>query len=145
MPSTSTSGDAAPPHGRLTASEVGALAGVSGTTIGQWARWGYVRSSQASGEPRVYSAEDAAEAVIVAELLRRGVSHAGVRDLLAHLAHVGSWPLSHARLATTAPGRPPAVAVFEEAQWLVLGPRGWQAIADGIEVEEMRMRFRRGR
>jgi len=58
-------------HGRLLAADVGELAGVSGTTIGQWARRGYIRSSQSEGEPRVYSVEDVGEAAIVADLLAR--------------------------------------------------------------------------
>ena len=47
------------------AGEAGELAGVSGTTIGQWARWGYIRASQSAGDPHVYSVEDVAEAAIV--------------------------------------------------------------------------------
>ena len=66
-------------HGQFLAAEVGELAGVSGTTIGQWARWGYIRSSASDGEPRVYGVEDVGEATMVAELLARGVSHADVR------------------------------------------------------------------
>src|SRR2546423_11384802 len=69
----------AKPHGHFLAAEAGELAGVSGNTIGQWARWGYIRSSQSSGEPRVYSVEDVAEAAIVRALLDRGVGHAQVR------------------------------------------------------------------
>src|SRR5918997_377616 len=56
-------------HGHFLAAEVGELAGVSGTTIGQWARWGYIRSSVSGGDPHVYSVEDVGEAVIVGELL----------------------------------------------------------------------------
>jgi len=66
-------------HGRLLAADVAELAGVSGTTIGQWARRGYIRSSQSEGEPRVYSVEDVGEAAIVADLLARGIRHADVR------------------------------------------------------------------
>ena len=72
-------------HGHFLAAEVGELAGVSGTTIGQWARWGYIRSSGSDAEPRVYSVEDVAEAAIVGELLRRGVAHADVRRAIARL------------------------------------------------------------
>ena len=53
-------------HGQFLAAEVGELAGVSGTTIGQWARWGYIRSSASDGEPRVYGVEDVGEATMVA-------------------------------------------------------------------------------
>ena len=41
-------------HGTFLAGEVGELAGVSGNTIGQWARWGYIRASQSDGDPHVY-------------------------------------------------------------------------------------------
>ena len=64
---------AAKPHGHFLAGEAGELAGVSGTTIGQWARWGYIRASQSAGDPHVYSVEDVAEAAIVRVLLERGV------------------------------------------------------------------------
>src|ERR687886_152685 len=50
------------PHGHFLAGEAGELAGVSGNTIGQWARWGYIRASQSGGDPHVYSVEDVAEA-----------------------------------------------------------------------------------
>src|SRR4051795_3341422 len=86
------------PHGRLLAGEVGALAGVSGTTIGQWARRGYIRSSQSSDDPRVYSVEDVAEAAIVAELLDRGVRHEEVHSAIRRLGERGGWPLSEAHL-----------------------------------------------
>src|SRR3954447_8452584 len=93
------------PHGRLLAGEVGALAGVSGTTIGQWARRGYIRSSQSSDEPRVYSVEDVAEAAIVSELLERGVTHGEIRSAVERLGGRG-WPLSEAHLETTVEPRP---------------------------------------
>ena len=73
------------PHGHFLAAEVGELAGVSGTTIGQWARRGYIRSSASDGEPRVYSVEDVAEAAIVGELLDRGVAHADIRRAIDRL------------------------------------------------------------
>jgi hypothetical protein len=131
------------PHGRLSAGEVGALTGVSGTTIGQWARWRYIASSQSAADPRVYAAEDAAEAAIVAELLRRGVGHAAIRAAIARLLDYGRWPLSEARLATVAGAGRPRLALYEEEQWLVLGPRGWQAVANGMTLDEVRLRLRR--
>src|ERR1700744_1871837 len=94
------------PHGELLAGEVGELAGVSGTTIGQWARGGYIRSSRSDGEPRVYSVEDVAEAAIVHALLERGVKHAQVRRVISQLGEYGDWPLSEAPLATTDEPRP---------------------------------------
>lgn len=137
------------PHGRLPAREAGALAGVSGTTIGQWARWGLIRSSQSDAEPRVYSVEDAAEAAIVSELLERGVSHQDIHAAIERLGRYGSWPLSEARLATTLEGGRARIALHEDDEWLVLGPRGWQASAEprqtvaGRDFTEVRLRLRR--
>ena len=88
-------------HGSFLAGEVGELAGVSGNTIGQWARWGYIRASQSTGDPHVYSVEDVTEAAMVHALLERGVSHMMVRRAIAHLGEYGDWPLSEAPLAVT--------------------------------------------
>src|SRR3712207_340001 len=89
------------PHGQFLAADVGELAGVSGTTIGQWARRGYIKPSVSGGLPHVYSVEDVTEAAIVGELLRRGVPHADVRRAIGRLeAEYGAWPLSDAPLGT---------------------------------------------
>ena len=72
------------------------LAGVTGNTIGQWARWGYIRASQSNGEPHVYSVEDVAEAVIVNELLRRGVRHRDVRRAIRQLLDAAPAQAAHA-------------------------------------------------
>ena len=55
------------------------LAGVSGDRIGQWARWGHIRSSRSEREPRVYSYEDVAEAMIVHELEELGADLPSIR------------------------------------------------------------------
>src|SRR3954451_12516167 len=103
-----------PAHGRLLAADVGELAGVSGSTIGQWARRGYIRSSQSEGEPRVYAVEDVAEAAIVADLLGRGVRHADVRATIRRLGRAyGDCPLSEARLSTSGDGGRPRVVLCE--------------------------------
>jgi hypothetical protein len=113
------------PHGRFLAAEAGELAGVTGTTIGQWARRGLIRSSVSDGEPRVYSVEDVAEAALVRALLDRGVRHADVHRLLARLNGYGPWPLSEVTLATTTDGAPRIVLREDEGDW-VLTARGWQ-------------------
>jgi DNA-binding transcriptional MerR regulator len=131
-------------HGRLLAGEVGELAGVSGTTIGQWARWGYIRSSQSEGEPRVYAVEDVAEATIVADLLARGVRHADVRCAVERLrATHGLWPLSEARLATTAEDGRPRVVLRENGTAWALDSRGWQELLVVPPLDEVRVRLRR--
>ena len=122
---------------------------MSGTTVGQWARWGLIRSSQSDADPRVYSVEDAAEAVIVAELLERGVAHTDIHAAIGRLAGYGPWPLSEARLATTFEEGRTRIALHEEGEWLVLGPRGWQGSAEprqaiaGRDFDEVRLRLRR--
>ena len=131
-------------HGHFLAAEVGELAGVSGTTIGQWARWGYIRSSASGGEPRVYSVEDVGEAAIVAELLGRGVSHADVRRAIERLGEeYGDWPLSEAPLGTAAERGRSRVVLRERDGCYVLSPRGWQLMATPPPVEEVRLRLNR--
>jgi DNA-binding transcriptional MerR regulator len=130
----------AKPHGHFLAGEAGELAGVSGNTIGQWARWGYIRSSQSEGEPRVYSVEDVAEAAIVHALLERGARHREVRRAIDRLTNYGDWPLSQAPLATTAEGR---IVLRENGQTYALADRGWQLMAAPPPVEDVRLRLKR--
>ena len=130
------------PHGRFLAAEAGELAGVTGTTIGQWARRGLIRSSISEGDPRVYSVEDVAEAALVAALLDRGVRHADVHRLVARLNGYGPWPLSEATLATTTDGAPRIVLREDEGDW-VLTARGWQRPAAPPALREVRLRLRR--
>jgi DNA-binding transcriptional MerR regulator len=132
----------AKPHGHFLAGEAGELAGVTGNTIGQWARWGYIRSSQSEGEPRVYSVEDVAEAAIVQALLERGVRHREVRRAIERLQGYGDWPLSEAPLATTPEGR---IVLRENGQTYALSDRGWQLMATPPALEDVRLRLRRTR
>ena len=129
------------PHGHFLAGEVGELAGVSGVAIGQWARWGYIRASQSTGDPHVYSVEDVAEAAIVGSLLERGVRHADIRRAAAALTRYGPYPLSEAPLATT-PGPRPLIVLREEEGCFALGDRGWQRIAAPPELHDVRLRLR---
>jgi DNA-binding transcriptional MerR regulator len=134
------------PHGHFLAAEVGELAGVSGTTIGQWARRGYIRSSGSEGDPRVYSVEDVAEAAIVGELLGRGVRHKEVRRAIDRLVEeYGTWPLSEAALGTTADRGRARIVLRDHDGVYALSPRGWQRMTAPPEVEEVRLRLRRVR
>jgi DNA-binding transcriptional MerR regulator len=130
------------PHGHFLAAEAGELAGVSGTTIGQWARRGLIRSSVSDEEPRVYSVEDVTEAAIVRALLERGVRHADVHRLIGRLRAYGDWPLSQAALATTVDGSPLVVLREDEGDW-VLTARGWQRPAAPLALREVRLRLNR--
>jgi DNA-binding transcriptional MerR regulator len=116
------------PHGRFLAGEAGDLVGVSGTTIGQWARRGYIRASRSTGDPHVYSLEDVAAAWVVHALLERGVGHAAVRRTIAALEDQGDWPLLGVPLATTDGGAPRIVLCEAEGVYALSG-RGWQRLA----------------
>jgi hypothetical protein len=142
-------------HGQFLAAEVGELAGVSGTTIGQWARcttigqwarWGYIRSSASDGDPRVYGVEDVGEATMVAELLARGVSHRDVHRAIERLGEeYGAWPLSEAPLGTARIRGRCCVVLREPDGCCVLLARGWQLMATPPRVEEVRLRLNRRR
>jgi MerR-like DNA binding protein len=129
-----TQGVPARPHGQFLAAEVGELVGVSGTTIGQWARRGYIRASRSTADPHVYALEDIGEAMVVAALLRRGVRRADVRRLREALGDLGPWPFGTATLATTRGGRRPHVVVEEDGVAVdVLA--GGQSVLDGVLLE----------
>jgi DNA-binding transcriptional MerR regulator len=127
-------------HGHLSAGDAGELVGVTGNTIGQWARWGYIRASQSSADPHVYSVEDVAEAAVVRALLARNVRHRTVRHAIRHLTDYGQWPLSQAPLATTRDGR--LVLLKENGDVFALSPRGWQLMADPPAYDEVHGRLR---
>jgi DNA-binding transcriptional MerR regulator len=128
-------------HGHLSAGDAGELVGVTGNTIGQWARRGYIRASQSSGDPHVYSVEDVAEAAVVRALLDRKVRHRTVRLAIRHLSDYGLWPLSQAPLATTTDGH--LVLLKENGAVFALSPRGWQLMAEPPAYEEVHGRLRR--
>src|SRR4051812_1071337 len=131
-------------HGRLLAADVGELVGVPGTTIGQWARRGYIRSSQAQGDPRVYAVEDVAEAAVVRALLDRGVRRPVIRRAVARLrasGQDGAWPLVTARLGTVAERGRTRLLLHIDGGWHELGPRGWQRVVavDGVDEVPARL------
>lgn len=124
-------------HGVFRAAEVGELAGVSGTTIGQWARRGLIRSSQRDSEPRLYSVEDVAEAAIVRALLEAGAPHAEIHRAIGRLP--GRWPLGAADLAVTSDGH--VARRNEDGALEVLSSRGWQLAANGAGARDVRLRL----
>jgi DNA-binding transcriptional MerR regulator len=129
-------------HGRFLAGEAGDLAGVSGTTIGQWARRGYILASQSAGDPHVYSLEDVLEASVVHALLERGIGHAAIRRTIAALGEYGEWPLSVAPLATTSDNGGPRIVLAERDGVFALSGRGWQRLAVEPPLERLRAAMR---
>ena len=128
-----------PPRGHYLAHEVGLLAGVPGHTIGQWARRGYIRSSQSEDSPRVYSFQDVAEAMIVHEALVRGVPHSEIKAAIRTLrtSEPNDWPLTHAKLATYH-GR----LVSQHGR--DLGTHTWQRIIDPENLTLIATQLNRG-
>lgn len=119
-----------PPAGRYTARQVGQLAGVSGQTVGQWARNGYIGASHKRTKPfpLIYSFQDIAEAIIVHELLEHQANYRAIRITIGHLrGRFGHfWPLSRVPLATTPGGE--IVAAADEALYEL--SRGWQQVSE---------------
>ncbi len=83
-----------------TPSRAGALAGVSGQTIGQWARNGFIQPNIYEGRPiNLYSFRDVAEAVAVKWLLDERFSYEEIRTAIAQAREEhGNWPLTEAPL-----------------------------------------------
>ena len=137
---------AAEPRGWYLAREVGLLAGVSGDKIGQWARYGYIRSSWSSTIPRVYSFQDVAEAIAVHQLLDRGVMHADIKQAIDGLREThGDWPLQMAQLVTTNRKQASArVAIREGETAYDVGRRRGQAFLSFVELQEINQLLRRG-
>ena len=127
------------PHGSFLAGEAGELAGVPGTTLGQWARRGLIRSSVSDGEPRRYAVEDVAEATVVRALLERGARHADVHATIERLKPA-RWPLSAAILATTTEPRPRIALRDDDGDW-ILTRRGWQRPATPTPLREVHVRL----
>lgn len=133
-----------PPRGRYFAWEAGQLAGVSGQTMGQWARRGYIRSSHSDAAPRVYSFQDVAEAMVVHELLERGVTHRDIKRAITRLHEYGDWPLTEAPLGTVdGDGRARVVVQRDQAAYDV-GGLGWQQVVAADNLEVIRGQLRRG-
>ena len=129
-------------HGRFLAGEAGDLAGVSGTTIGQWARRGYIRASQSAGDPHLYIIEDVLEASVVHALLERGIGHAAIRRTIAALGEYGEWPLTVAPLATTSGNGGPRIVLAERDGVFALSGRGWQRLAVEPPLERLSIAMR---
>jgi uncharacterized protein (DUF433 family) len=103
--STATTTDqwALPPEviGVYTPARAGALAGVSGRAVGQWARHGLIRPNVYEGRPQnLYSYFDVAEAIVVRWLTSHDTIDyadigAALRDVRDEFPH---WPLLNAPL-----------------------------------------------
>ncbi len=134
-----------PPRGHYLANEVGRLAGVSGDQIGQWARYGYIDSSQSRKTPRVYSYQDVAEAMAVHQMRDNGVSYDEIKKALASLREdpdLGDWPLSHADLGTA--GSTVVLLDRERREAVDLSGRPWHPLLDVSDLRDIALDLNRG-
>lgn len=135
-----------PPRGHYLAQEVGLLAGVSGDRIGQWARRGYIRSSQSTGRPRVYSYQDVAEAMVVHELHDAGADLKSIKRTIKRLRERKgmSWPLQrHSASLGTIHG---SVVEYEGDQAFDIGGKGSpeQRVLDPKNLKKIAGQLERG-
>jgi uncharacterized protein (DUF433 family) len=80
------------PPGVFSPFRAGALAGVSGNRIGQWARYGLIKASLYRGRPaNLYEFRDVAEAIVVHWLLDRGFTYRDIHSAIDHARP--EWPL----------------------------------------------------
>jgi uncharacterized protein (DUF433 family)/DNA-binding transcriptional MerR regulator len=135
-----------PPRGHYLAHEVGQLAGVSGKTIGQWMRRGYIRASQWSESyPHVYSYQDVAEAIVVHELILNGIPLGHIRRVIEELrTNYGySWPLQQEELHVSDLAR--GVLVIKSGQTLDLSAKSpWQGVLDVGNLKRIAADLRNG-
>ena len=136
-----------PPRGQYLANEVGRLAGVSGGQIGQWARQGYISSSQSTGRPRVYSYQDIAEAMVVHQLISNGVAFRKIRLTLHELRddpELGDWPLTQVRLVAAGSTSQADVLVERGGEHFDLTGRRWHGMLDAGDLRQIASDLNRG-
>jgi uncharacterized protein (DUF433 family) len=133
-----------PPRGHYLAHEVGALAGVSGDRVGQWARRGYIRASQDSGIPHVYSYQDVGEAMVVHELVEQGAELKSIKRAIERLRELygHDWPLQHAELGALHG----SVVGFDEHGAYDIGGKGspWQHVVEPDNLRKIASQLERG-
>jgi uncharacterized protein (DUF433 family) len=134
-----------PPH------RAGALAGVSGNRIGQWARRRLIRPSYYEGRPaNLYSFYDVAEAIVVHWLYARGFDYDRIHQAIAGARKDHpSWPLLRAPLgvaqhAVTGDPRGAIVLERDKGVFVDTAARGDQITLPPEMLEDFAMMLRRG-
>lgn len=140
-----------PARGFYHAAEVGRLAGVSGNTIGQWKRRGYIRASQEGIDyPNLYSYQDIGEAMVVHELIRidgikRSEILAAIRALRDTYGY--DWPLTHGDVRIAEPdgdSRPLLVIGEGDSIYDVSRLQMWQGVLELGNIRRLASDLRRG-
>jgi len=119
----------ASPTGVFSPFRAGALAGISGNRIGQWARYGLIKPTLFRGRPaNLYAFHDVAEAIVIHWLLDRGFSYAEIHEAIesARVEHP-DWPLLTAPLGVAqhaVAGDPRGAIVLEVEKGTYVDTRG---------------------
>lgn len=129
----------------------GALAGVSGSRIGQWARYGLITPSFYKGRPaNLYAFLDVAEAIVVHWLLDRRFTYDDIHTAIdgARQAYP-DWPLLHAPLgvaqhAVEGDERGAIVQEVDAGVYVDIGRGGNQVTLRPQLLERARDMLRRG-
>jgi uncharacterized protein (DUF433 family) len=129
----------------------GALAGVSGNRIGQWARYGLIRASYFEGRPaNLYAFYDVSEAIVVHWLRDRGFGYGEIHSAVsaARKDHP-EWPLVKGRLgvAKHAVHGDPRGAIVQEVDkdvYVETGRAGGQVMLRPQLLDAARDVLRRG-
>lgn len=129
----------------------GALAGVSGNRIGQWARYGLIKPTLFRGRPsNLYEFRDVAEAIVVHWLLDKGFTYFDIHQAIerARVDH-SDWPLLTAPLGIAqhaVAGDPKGAIVLRVAQGIYVDTRsgGNQITLKPELLEAARDMLRRG-
>ena len=139
------------PTGVFSPFQAGALAGISGNRIGQWARYGLIEPTFFRGRPsNLYEFHDVAEAIVVHWLLDRGFSYAEIHEAIerARVEHQ-DWPLLTAPLGVAqhaVSGDPRGAIVLEVEKGTYVDTRsgGGQVMLRPALLEGARDMLRRG-
>ena len=133
------------------AHRAGALAGVSGYRIGQWARYGLITPSFYKGRPaNLYAFLDVAEAIVVHWLLDRGFTYDNIHTAIAGARQAyPDWPLLQARLgvaqhAVEGDERGAIVQEVDPGVYVDVGRGGNQVMVRPLLLERARDMLRRG-
>jgi uncharacterized protein (DUF433 family) len=137
-------------RGVFTPWRAGALAGVSGNKIGQWARYGLIRPSHYEGRPQnLYAFNDVAEAIVIRWLLERSFDYEAIHAAIekAREEHP-DWPLLEAPLGVAqhaVEGDPRGVIVLrvETGVYVETSEPGQMTLKPQL-LEEARDMLRRG-
>lgn len=119
--------------GVFSPNRAGALAGVSGKRIGQWARYGLIRPTVYEGRPaNRYAFYDVAEAIVVHWLSTQGFGYESIHQAIADAdGRYPDWPLIRAQVGISrdaVEGDRGMIVERRNGQYVEIGRPGGQVV-----------------